>query len=326
VIYLSESFDTYYQLPYRFESQVVVADRFHVKPLFPLLSKDGQFYVIALSQAGVQLFEGSRFGMQEIEAEDLPESVVELLDYEEMERHVQFHSRTATPADATGMTPPGASSAQPGGVSGDLPGGMQTERPGMFHGQSVAEEDEKQDILKYFQRVDAALDPFLQDGGRPLVLAGVDYLLPLYREANTYQNLAEEGIIGSPNALSVEEIQERAWEIVEPDFTAEREEALRLYTQLAGMEKDAASHEIEEIVPAAYYEKVDTIFAARESHVWGTFDPETAELKIHDEKTGENEDLLDLAVLHTFLNSGTVYVLAPEDVPEGPPAAAIFRY
>ncbi len=325
-LYLSESFNNYYQLRQRFEPQVVVVDRFHVKPLFPLLDQGREFYVIALSQGGIQLFQGTRFGMDEVETEDLPESVVELLDYEEMERHLQFHTRTATPADATGVTPPGASSAQPGAVSGDLPGGMQTERPGMFHGHSVAEEDDRQDIRKYFQRVDAALEPFLRDEERPLVLAGVDYLLPLYREVNSYRNLTEEGITGSPNTLAVEDIHERAWEIVEPQFTAEREEALRLYEQLAGMGKDVASHDIKEIVPSAYFEKVDTLFAAREIHVWGTFDPESAEVELHDEGTGENEDLLDLAVVHTYLNSGAVYVLGPEDVPGGPPAAALFRY
>jgi hypothetical protein len=325
-LYLSESFNNYYRLRHCFEPQVVVTDRFHIKPLFPLLNRGREFYVIALSQGGVQLFEGTRFGIDEVETEDLPDSVVELLDYEELERHLQFHSRTATPADATGVTPPGASSAQPGAVSGDLPGGMQMERPGMFHGQSVAEEDDRQDVRKYFQRVDAALAPFLRDGGRPLVLAGVDYLLPLYREVNSYQNLVEEGITGSPNTLSVEDIHERAWELVEPQFTAEREEAIRLYEQLAGMEKDVASHNFEEIVPSAYFEKVDTIFVARNTHVWGIFDPESAEVEVHDEETGENEDLLDLAVLHTYLNSGTVYVLDPEDVPGGPPVAAMFRY
>jgi hypothetical protein len=43
------------------------------------------------------------------------------------------------------------------------------------------------------------------------------------------------------------------------------------------------------------------------------------------EQTGD-EDLLDFAAIHTLLNSGTVYAVAPEYVPDIRPLAAIFRY
>jgi hypothetical protein len=44
------------------ELVVVVSDRFHLKPLLPLLTGDGKFYLLTLSQEDeVKFFEGSRF-------------------------------------------------------------------------------------------------------------------------------------------------------------------------------------------------------------------------------------------------------------------------
>jgi hypothetical protein len=49
----------HYRLPFPFQEFVVVTERFHVKPLLPLLSGDGQFYLLALSQNGVRVLQGT---------------------------------------------------------------------------------------------------------------------------------------------------------------------------------------------------------------------------------------------------------------------------
>jgi hypothetical protein len=41
----------YYRLPISLEELVVVGERFHLKPLLPLLSGDGRFHVLALVRA-----------------------------------------------------------------------------------------------------------------------------------------------------------------------------------------------------------------------------------------------------------------------------------
>jgi hypothetical protein len=49
-------------------------------------------------------------------------------------------------------------------------------------------------------------------------------------------------------------------------------------------------------------------------------------IDLHDEQQTGDEDILDAAAVHTLLNSGTVYVLEPDEVPTDNPAAAILRY
>jgi len=49
-------------------------------------------------------------------------------------------------------------------------------------------------------------------------------------------------------------------------------------------------------------------------------------VELHDQAAPGDEDLLDLAAARTFLNNGIMYTVRPEDVPDGTPLAAVFRY
>jgi hypothetical protein len=65
---------------------------------------------------------------------------------------------------------------------------------------------------------------------------------------------------------------------------------------------------------------------ARDLQRWGTFDRETGEVQVHEEQEAEDVDLLDLAAVHTFLNSGAVYVVDAGNVPGDAPVAALLHY
>ena len=115
-------------------------------------------------------------------------------------------------------------------------------------------------LLRYFQQVDMGLRTFLHDEHAPLVLAGVEFLLPIFRRANTYAYLLGEGITGNPEGLRPEELQERAWPIVQPHFQRAQQSAADQYRQLVGTGR--ASGDVGAIVPAAYDGRVDTLFVA----------------------------------------------------------------
>ena len=68
------------------------------------------------------------------------------------------------------------------------------------------------------------------------------------------------------------------------------------------------------------------MFVACNTHQWGTFDPNTQDIQVAQDAAPEHEDLLDCAAIHTFLNSGTVYAVAADQVPDAGPLAAVLRY
>lgn len=287
----------YYTLPLNFEEQLIVADRFYLKPLLPLLSGDGRFYLLALSQNQVRLLHGSRYSASEVDLEDVPRSMSEILGDVEKERHLQFHTRT---------------SGGPG------------RRAAVFFGHGAGEDETRQDLLRYFRKIDTELRDLLRDEQAPLVLAGVDYLLPLYKEANSYPYLIEEGITGNPDELNDQELHRRAWEVVQPYFQEAQQETIAHYEQLAGTER--TSSEVNEIVPAAYHGRVDRLIVALGVQTWGSFDPQSNLVEMHTHPEQEDEDLLQFAAIHTLLNRGTVFAVQRDQVPNQGLIAAILRY
>jgi hypothetical protein len=295
--FIAQDVNRAYTPPHRFDELLVVGDQFYVKPLLPLLSGDGRFYILALSQNQVRLLEGTREGASEVQLEELPGSLFDVLGDVEREKQLQFHTRTA---------------------------GRQGGRNAIFFGHGGGENQPKEDLLRYFRQIDASLRTLWQNEQVPLVIAGVDYLLPLYQEASRYPLLMKKGISGNPEELSAHELHGRAWEIVGPFFLEEQQAAWGRFEQLQGSPQ--ASQQIEEIVPAAYHGRVESLFVELGLQVWGRFEPETNEVHIVDQAGEGNEDLLQFTSIHTLANRGEVYTTGPGEKDQVNPLAAIFRY
>lgn len=188
-----------------------------------------------------------------------------------------------------------------------------TERPGL-----------PEDELLYFRQIDEALHASFKDQRVPLVLAGVEDTLSLYRQANTYAGLLEEGVAGNPDKLSADELHAKARKIVQAYYDQAWNQALVQYKERANASR--TSRELHEILPAAYQGRIYSLFVAADLQKWGNFDPEQNVLSVHSSRETGDQDLLNLAAVQTILCGGSVYALAPSDMPDGSPIAALFRY
>ena len=296
----ADLFETF-QLPLALRELVVVESRFHLKPLFPLFSGDGHFYILCLSQKKIRLLSCYRYSVQEVDLGDIPRSFTEAMG-ELTRRYTQ--SLTFSSSRTVARSP-------------------------LVRGHGTGEDDFKAEILKYFQIVDDGLSHLAVDLDRdaPIVLAGVEYLLPRFQEATKLQNVLDEGLTGNADGLSAEELHAKAWEIVEPWFQQDRQRAVERFGDLQGTGR--ATHQIEEILPAAHDGRVDTLFTARGVRVWGSYDPQAREVRFQENQDAQRngaQDLLDLAAVQTFLHGGKIFAVEQQDVPEGYAAAAIFRY
>ena len=292
-----------YRLPLPFKEMALVNDRFYVKPLLPMLFGDGVFYLLTLNQGGIHLWQGSRFSLSEVElGEDVPKSLAEELRYDEFETHLLSHT---------------------------APGGGGGRATGIFHGQSSGgdEVNHKEHVLRFFRQLDTGVRDVIEGSDNPpLLIAGVDSVRGLYRQVNQYKNLLETDIDHDPESLTMPELHERAWAIVQPIFVAEQQDALDAYHHLAGTNDSRSARTIEAIAPAAYFQRVDTLLISPDISVWGAFDPEANKISTQPERRPGDEDLLDFAAVHTLLNGGEVYMVDPARLPTGAALAAILRY
>ena len=295
-IFLSADIFRYYLLPINLDELIVVADRFHVKPLLPALSGDGRYYILTLSQKGSRLYEGTKQNIREIELGTIPKSLAEALQYDELEKQIRVYR-----------------GAPMGG-----------ERGSTISSGGAELYDVKEDISKYFRQIDRGLHDLLRDERVPLVLAGVDYLFPIYREVNTYPYLMEDGIPGNPKGISTEQLHKLALEIVRPYFQKAENDAIAQYRQSSGT--GLTSSDIKEIIRAACDGRVGLLFVATGHQQWGIFDPESKDVQLQQKMEPGSEDLLDFSAIQTLLNGGTVFSLPQEKMPDDKPIAAVFRY
>lgn len=305
-IYLAPGFARVYRVPLSLDELVVVGRHFHLKPLFPLLVADQRFYVLALNQHNVRLYEGTRYRFREVKAADIPRHIAEVVGDEVLESTMRL----------------GIRQAGSGGRANQA----------MYHGHGLDPEDEKaephDEIKRFFREVNDGLRRMLDGETAPLVLAGVEYYLPIYRSVNDYPHLVDHTLIrgAGSDQQKPQELQQKAWKIVEPIFQEERRRAVEQFRQLIGVESNLVSEDLTEIVPAAVFSRVDTLFIPKGVHKWGHYDEASNALEIHDEPEAGDEDLFGFAALHTFLHGGTVYVVPPDEMPGKNGLAATFRY
>ncbi len=148
--------------------------------------------------------------------------------------------------------------------------GREGKRQAVFHGHGSKQSEEKTNILRYFQKVDRGLKDLLEEQTIPMVLAGVDYLLPIYHKANTYQGLMEKGLEGNPEELNEKELHKLAWNLVEPIFKEEQKQMLEQFKQLHGQQSDRASDDLKTVVKAANFGQVETLFVPFRRAALGT--------------------------------------------------------
>jgi len=290
-----------FRLPIRFDEQMTVSESFHIRPLLPMLHGDGHFYILALDQEQVRLFLANREDINPIDLQSVPDNLLGALRLDDDEAHIQFHTQTTNP----------------GG------GG---ERPAIFYGTGGGDNNPKVNILRFFQILNDGIQPLFPDKNYPLVLAGVEYLLPIYREANTYPNLVKDGVIGSQKLSSPERLHKQAWQIVSPLFSSRLDQDMDRYMSLRENKKELTTNDLSEIVSGAYFERVEVLFIRQDGYHWGHFDPDNMKTTIHENFQQGDIELLDFAAINTLLNGGTVYTLEPERLEAQSVAAAILRF
>jgi hypothetical protein len=301
-LFVAPGYFKYYHLPLKVQEHIHVEGRFHTKPLMRMLSSNGRFFVLALSQDQVRLLEATQYTVRQCELKNLPANITDALQYNELEQAPQLR------------------------VANSGPGDYQAKQ-GVFFGQSagIDPSDVKKDDLKdYFRQIDKGLHDVIGDEHVPMVLAGVNYLLPMYRDINSYQHVLTEGIVGSPELLSNDELHAQAWPIAREYLLHGEREAVAKFQNLTGSAK--CSIDLKEIVSAAHQGRVETVFVAGATEIWGKYDPENDDVIVETGESNENTDLLDLAATQTFLTGGRVYVVDPDAVPGGEKIAAVYRF
>ncbi len=295
-LFIAPDFYEQFIIPVNINPSVTVSNKFYTRPLLPAITGNQRFFLLALSQNEVRFFEGNKYSISPVIIDDLvPQDLKTAVALDKETEYLQSHS---------------------GGIaSGTV----------IYHGKGLGKDHKLKHIRQYFQQVDKGLMNMLHDENAPLVIAAVDYLVPIYREISKYTNIVDIHIGGNPENDDPVLLHEKAWEIINTFNKKDLNKWQTAFPEL--MAKRRASTELSTILRAATQGKIDQLFIDKDKKVWGNFDLTQNILNTENVSTDNNEDLLALAAALTFQNQGIVYNVTKNEMPDAAHTAnAIFRY
>lgn len=268
---------------------------FNISPLIASISQDTEFYLLALSQKHARLLHCTM--TEAIEVPMPPEIPTNLL---ESTAHETSDHKTSNHVQGGKM----GSGHSHAGISVNF--------------GSSAEADKKDEYLRhFFNEIDKQLQSFLADKQLPLIVAGVDYEIALYRKISEYPMLVAGGVTGAPDGLKGPELHERALEVLKAHNESRFERLLAIHERAAGQR---VSSDMTEIVAGARDGKVQYLFVADDAKSRGSFDEATRSIL----DSGEN--LVNWTMLQTLAHRGDVIELPREKMPKQTDVSAYFRY
>jgi hypothetical protein len=294
-VFITRSSFEQYRVPLKLKEQVMVEDHFLITPLLPMITLDGSYCMLALSQKEMRLLRCTRQQITRVKLEESPSSLNEFLQYDVNEKNLQHYS------------------VKQGGKTQSI-----------FHGQGGAEETNVEELINYLKTVENEVTTILRKRNDPLILIGVDEAVAEYRKINHYSRLIEEAVTVNPDPLSDEKINKKGWKVIKKRFLEGMYNDMGRFADLTGSGKQSGN--LSQVVEGSYYGKVDTLFVPIGERSWGWFDTESDTVHHSAEQQNGEHDLINMAAIKTLTQGGDVYALEKEDMPQKASIAAIFRY
>jgi hypothetical protein len=295
--FIAEGRFEYIRLPFTVKQDMLLNTSFMVSPLTRLFMQPEYFYVLLMSKKQAKLYRADAWGIELIDIPELPRGVEDVVHFEEKDDQKLFRAGTG------------------GGTGG-----------ANFHGIGSGKPDDKKNIEMYLDEVDETLwKELLNNEHVPLLLAGIEYMIPIYKSVTQYRYLWNEHLAHGGLEHEHEEVLYRmAMEKMQPYFLERKEKALRMYANQSASALTASV--VDDIIPAVYYGQVSHLFVREGSHVWGSFNVETNELVIHAAQEADDDCLVDKATTKALAMGGEVFLLPADEMPAATELAAVLRY
>lgn len=258
--------------------EVAGDNRFHLRPLIPLLVDSDQFYLLTISENHVQLYAGNSTCLSEVTVPELPANKDAAIQQDDVQRE---QCATSTIATGTGR------------------------RASHFHGQGGRPDSSKSELQEFVTRVVRAVENHLHDEHHPLVLATTDYLASNWKNATHYSNTLYPAIGGCPDRHSRAELHSMAWPVV---LQSLRKQHTARFEQLRrGKSNSLVMTSIEQILPAAIAGRVDALMLDASRPLYGDWDESTRTVETYADTGLGDCDLLDYAATETARHGGSIY-------------------
>lgn len=261
----------------------------------PVMRSELYYYLLVISKKQSKLFKGTGQGLTFIDVPGMPLGVEDVVHIEEKDGQNLIRSGTGSKGGA------------------------------VYHGTGSSRPDDKTNIAMYLAEVDSTIrKDVLRSENAPMLLAGVGYVVSAFRSASRYQHIWPDALTGSHEFDTETELHSAAIELVREYFERPKDQALAVYANKS--HTDLTSFILDDVIRAAHYKKIDTLFVDKRARLRGSFNEETDLLIVHASDTAGDVDLIDLTISKTRAAGGEVFMLDAKEMPVNRMMAAIMRY
>lgn len=276
----------------------IVADSFHLKPLRRLRQAADRYQILGLNRKGIRLFEGNSFALDEIEPSP-------------------SFAHTLTDALGDQLTEPHQTVASYGGTGAST--------GAMHHGHGGKESEVDKDAERFFRVIDRGItEHHSKPSGLPLILATLPEHRSQFVELSHNALLLPEGIDVDPDAISLDALRERAWQVAEPIYLARVDAIIDEFGS-------ARAHQLGDDDPSAIAAaivagRVATLLFEADRVIPGRVDAVTGVITPGDISQPDVDDVLDDLAELAEQRGGKVIVVPKERMPTTSGIAAIYRF
>lgn len=293
-----ETFDLQHDVP----ELLVVSDSFHLKPLFRASQSADRFQILALDRSRVQLYEGNRYALDQIELnQGVPSTLEAALGEEVTEDFVNVASYGGVDAHS------GARGA-----------------PGMYHGHGDNRDEIQLDVERFFRIVARDVEKYHSNPTQlPLMLAALPEYHAVFRKFSQNRYLMEEGLMFHPDSVSTDQLLAEAWKKIEPYYIKRLQGLIDRYE--AAKARNHASDQVADIAREAVAGRVDLLMVEADRAIRGRIDPMSGQVTWGQESDFGLDDVLDDLAEASFRTGAEVIVVPAERMPSTTGAAAVFH-
>lgn len=274
---------------------VVVADSFHTKPLMRITQSADHYMVLGLSRNSFKVYEGNRDSLLEVQPfDDTAQTADQMLGKDDDSRE-------------------GAHRAY--GPAGDA----------AWQGTDVKQALGDRDTEKFFRAVDQYLmQRYGKSGSMGIILAALPEHHHLFRSVSKNSMLLKEALDVHPDAMSLDALRERAWQLIQPYYLDRLAGLVDAYGVATG--KSEGSALLDDIAKAAVEGRVATLLIEADRIIPGQIDDATGKVTAAQLGNPEVDDLLDDLGERVLKTGGEVVMVPAERMPTTTGAAAVFRF
>jgi hypothetical protein len=192
----------------------------------------------------------------------------------------------------------------------------------MHHGHGGKESEVDGDAERFFRSIDRdILEYHSRPSGLPLILATLPEHQQMFHQISRNPFLMVEGLDIHPDALPLDELRQRAWQVFEPHYLARLTAQVEAFS--LAQSQNRGQDNLAEVAVAAVAGRVATLLIEANRKILGRLDTTSGEIVL--DELAPNDLLNDLGAL-TRQMGGEVMVIPTAQMPTQTGIAAIYRY